>query len=81
MKFAFTRPSGSVSIALAEPKCRLEQLFGEMTQEQYEAHVIERLIPKDALELVRLSDDWEPPTGRDLRHTWRLVDGKVVSVA
>lgn len=78
MKFAFTRPNGGVAIAVADVKSRLEKVFGEMTQDQYESHVIERLIPKDAVDLVRLPDDWEPPSGRELRNAWRLVDGKIV---
>lgn len=77
MKLAFSRPDDGVSIVIAAPKKTLERALGKMTQEVYEAHVLERSIPKDAVEVVRLTDDWVAPD-RAHRAAWRLRGGKVV---
>lgn len=77
MKLAYSRPDGGVSIVMAAPKEALERALGKMTQEQYEAHVLKRSIPVDAIEVVKLPDDWIAPD-RSTRNAWRLRDGKIV---
>lgn len=77
MKVAYSRPDGGVSIVIAAPRETLERALGAMTQEAYEAHVLERSIPKDAVEIARLPEDWVAPD-RSKRDAWRLVEGQIV---
>jgi len=78
MKFAYMNRHGGVSIVHGAPKESLEQMHGPMTDEQYEQHVRARSIPPDANDVVRLPDEWEPPSGRDKRDKWRLVNGEII---
>lgn len=71
LKYAYTQQNGVVAIVHAVPKAELERLFGPMTEEQYEAHVLERSIPNDAKDVTKLPDDWTPPD-RASRETWKL---------
>jgi hypothetical protein len=79
LKYAYTLPDGGVAIVHAVPKEHLERLFGPLTDEQYEAHVVERSIPKDATEVTKLPDDWTPPDDRTFRDAWKL-DKKSIGV-
>ena len=72
LRFAYTRPDGGMSIVNAAPKDRLELVLGELTDEQYRAHVIERSIPVDAIDVHELPIDWQPPdVDRTFRNAWR----------
>lgn len=71
LRFAYTRPDGGVTIVNAAPKSHLEKLFGPMTDEAYEAHVLSRAIPSDAIDVTRLPDDWEEPDRKD-RDNWKM---------
>jgi hypothetical protein len=72
MRFAYTRPDGGVNIVNAAPKERLELVLGALTDDEYRAHVVERSIPADALDLHELPEDWAPPdVDRTFRDAWR----------
>lgn len=88
-KYAFTRPDGGVSILIvAADKAEIEAMLGlgpgigpdgkptyGMTDEEYEAHILEG-IPKDALDVQKLPDDWEAPDkDRTFRNAWRQKAG------
>jgi hypothetical protein len=77
MKIAYSRPDGGVFIFEPAPKEALERALGPLTDEAYEAHWMERGIPKEAVDIVRLPDDWVAPD-RAQRSAWRLVNGEVV---
>lgn len=86
IRFAYTKSDGGVAIVIATPKEVLTRLIGkpingsyELSDEEYIAHVLDRSIPKDAENLFRLPDDWEPPKDRTFRNAW-VTDGKTVSV-
>lgn len=76
-KYAYTQADGSVAIVHAVPKEHLERLFGPMTDAQYEAHVLERSIPQDAVDVTKLPVDWSPPEDRTFRDAWKHDKGNV----
>jgi hypothetical protein len=78
IKYAYTRPDGGVSIVHAAPKEHIERVLGPLTDEAYEAHVVERSIPADATNVTKLPDDWTPPDDRTFRDAWKHDKGKVV---
>lgn len=80
MKYAYSLPDGSVSIVIAAPKTDLERVLGPLTDEAYEKHVLERSIPAGALNLIKLPDDWQPPSDRTYRDAWHMSDGKTITV-
>jgi hypothetical protein len=70
MKIMYTRPEdGGVSIVVAAPKEAIEKVLGPLTQEQYEAHVIERSIPEGAINVRAIEDDGIP-VDREFRNAW-----------
>jgi len=72
MRFAYTRPDGGLSIINAVPKERVELVIGELTDDEYRAHIIDRSIPPDATDVHELPDDWQPPDiDRTFRNAWR----------
>lgn len=76
--FAYTLPSGGVSIVYAAPKAHLEALLGELSDEEYLSHVVRRSRPENADDWIQLPDDWVGPD-RSTRSTWRLVNGLVTA--
>lgn len=73
MKIMYTRPEDNgVSIVVAAPKEQLERVLGPLTQEQYEAHVMERSTPENALR-VRIITDADLPGDREFRNAWSDV--------
>lgn len=77
LKFSYTRPDGGVSIVHAVPKVQLERTLGPLTDAQYEAHVLERSIPADAVDVTKLPVDWTPPEDRMFRDAWIHDKGNV----
>jgi len=70
MKIMYTRPEDNgLSIVIAAPKEAIEKVLGPLTQEQYEAHVMERSIPADAINPRRITDD-AIPANREFRNAW-----------
>lgn len=70
MKIMYTRPEDNgVSIVVAAPKEAIEKVLGPLTQEQYEAHVLERSIPANAINVKRISDE-DLPADREFRNAW-----------
>lgn len=70
MKIMYTRPEDNgVSIVVAAPKEQLERVLGPLTQEQYEAHVMERSTPENALR-VKIITDADLPSDREFRNAW-----------
>lgn len=70
MKFIYTRPEdGGVSIVIAAPKSNIEKIKGPMTEDDYTAHVLERSIPPDAVN-VRPLNDGDFPESREFRNAW-----------
>ena len=77
MRFLYTRQiDGGLSVVNAAPKEHLERLLGPMTDEEYKAHVIERSIPKNAINMVEVEDSFKLPD-REFRNAWKQ-DGKAV---
>lgn len=75
LRYAYTQPNGTVAIVNAAPKRDLEKVLGALTQEEYEAHVIDRSNLGGAVALTRLPDDWTPPDiDRTFRNAW-VIDG------
>jgi hypothetical protein len=77
LKFSYTRPDGGVAIVHAVPKEQLERVTGPLTDEQYEAHVLSRSIPPDAIDVTKLPVDWSPPEDRTFRDAWKHDKGNV----
>lgn len=80
LRYTYTRPEdGGVDIVTAAPKERLELVLGPLTDEAYEAHVLERSIPKDAIGVQKMPDDWEPESDRYFRNAWKQ-NGQAVEI-
>jgi biotin carboxylase len=70
MKIMYTRPEDNgVSIVVAAPKEAIERVLGPLTQEQYEAHVMERSIPSNAINVKFITDE-NIPANREFRNAW-----------
>ena len=69
LRFLYTTQSGEVHIVLASPKDRIEAVLGPMSQEEYEAHVLERSIPADAINVKAITED-DIPHSREFRAAW-----------
>lgn len=70
MKIMYTRPEDNgVSIVIAVPKEDIERVLGPLTQTQYEAHIIERSIPDNALNVKLISEE-DLPADRKFRNAW-----------
>ena len=70
-KIAYLRPDGGVSIVIPVPKETIEKTLGSLTDAEYEAHVRDRSIPKDAVSVRDIEDD-EIPQDRSFRNAWKL---------
>jgi hypothetical protein len=68
-KMIYTQTNGSVVVVTPAPKERIESVIGPLTDAQYEAHVISRSIPNDAINLRSISDE-DIPTSREFRDAW-----------
>lgn len=75
MKIAYMQPNGVVAIATAASKESIERKLGEMNDEQYKDHVIERSVPKGVP--FRLIDDAEIPPSREFRNAWVDMGDKI----
>jgi len=76
-KIIFTRPEdGGVSIVCPAPKSSIEQMVGSLTDEQYEALVMERSIPENAIN-VREIEDTDFPTVDGFRDAWEDGGDKI----
>lgn len=60
----------------AAAKDDIELVLGEMTDDQYKAHVWERSVPADAIDPVEIADDYVLPS-REFRNAWVKSDDKV----
>ena len=76
-KIAYTRADGGVSIVYPVAKEQIEKVLGPLTEEQYEAHVRERSIPSDALNVHDFNDE-SFLADREFRDAW-VSDGKTIS--
>ena len=77
MRLAYMQDNGTAAVVYAADKVSIEAVLGELTDEQYRAHVIERSIPKGKT-FLELPNDWTPPD-RDFRGAW-TVQGKAVDI-
>lgn len=77
MKFAYEQEGGTVAIAIPVSKKSLERQMGPMTDEEYRAFMISRLIPESVKDFIELPDDCQEPD-RAKRADWRIRDGQVV---
>lgn len=75
-KLMYTRPDGGVSIVYPVTKEQIEKQLGALTDEQYEAHVRERSIPIDAVNVTEV-DDADIPSDREFRDAWKQLDAKI----
>lgn len=71
-KIIYTRPDGGVSIVGPAPITDLRKIqqFNNMTQAEYEAHVWERSVPKDAIN-PQYIDEADIPDDRYFRNAWK----------
>lgn len=76
MRFIYTQADGTVAIVTAASKEDVEVILGPMSAARYKAHVIERSIPKDAVDVRPLPDDFE--MDRYFRNAWVQDKGKVI---
>ena len=74
IRYVFTRPDGGVSIIHGMPKSDIEKILGELTDEEYEAHVYERSIPANAINVIKIALE-DVPASREFRDAW-THDGK-----
>ena len=89
LRFAYRTPDGGMAVATAAPKEALAPLIGklgeetgifELSDEDYRAFVVVRLIPPDASEVTELPGDWQPPEDRTFRDAWALGKGGRVKI-
>lgn len=76
LKFAYHTPSGELHIVHAVPKDHLERVLGPLTDEEYKAHVIERAIPKDAVDVKEITAE-KVPVDREYRNAWKLENNEI----
>ena len=78
MKLAYKQSNGIIAIVHAAPRAHIERAIGKFADESaYERHVVERSIPAGATDLIRLSDDWQPPSDQDQRSKWVIRNGTI----
>jgi hypothetical protein len=75
-KIVYQRPDGGTSIVIPTEKSVLEKVLGPLTDQEYEAHVRERSIPDDAINVVDI-DDETIPTSREFRNAWTLSNSVI----
>lgn len=76
-KIAYQRPDGGVSVVIPVSKDAIElTLKSDLTDEEYEAHVRERSIPADAINVVDI-DDSALPSSREFRNAWSLSGANI----
>ena len=68
-KLIYTRPDGGLSVVIPALKKDVENVLGALTEGEYEAHVLSRSIPVDAIN-VRSVDDTDFPTSGEFRNAW-----------
>lgn len=69
-KIIYTSPEDNrLNIVTPVSKPDLEKDLGELTEEQYEQHVLERSITPDALNIRTINDE-DLPISREFRNAW-----------
>ncbi len=69
-RFIYTRlDDGGLSVVTPLPKEYIEELLGPMSEEAYEAHVLEQSIP-DGVTSWRFIEDTDIPASREFRNAW-----------
>ncbi len=69
-KIIYTRAEdGGLSIVIPAPQAALERVFGPLTVGEYEQHVREKSIPKNAIN-PRSIEDVDIPDSREFRNAW-----------
>lgn len=68
-KIMYTVADGSVSVATAAPKNKIEEMLGEMTDEEYVQHIM-GCIPKDAINITEVTDE-SILMDREFRNAWK----------
>lgn len=69
-KIIYTDPATNIlCVIIPAAKTDLEKVLGVLTNEQYEAHVIDRSLPKNAIN-PRAIDDKDLPLSREFRNAW-----------
>jgi hypothetical protein len=69
--------NGKAVICQTAPKEDLERVLGPLTDDAYEAHVMERSVPDDAKDIIFLIDDMAIPLSREFRDAWAIRDGRI----
>lgn len=75
-RHVYTNGDGSVAIVTPAPKVELEKILGPMSDAQYEAHVLSRSIPPDAINVTPI-EDVDIPSDREFRDAWKQNNNKV----
>lgn len=68
-KIIYTNSLGELCVVIPVPKEAIERVIGKLTDQEYEAHVIERSIPVDAVG-VRYVKESDIPESREFRNAW-----------
>lgn len=74
-KFAYINKNGQLCLVIPALKEDLEKVLGPLSDEQYEAHIIERSIPKGT-SFSQIMDA-DIPTSREFRDAWQLENGTI----
>ncbi len=74
-KICYVNSEGNLCIVHPVSKENIEQILGEMTEQEYRDHIYITSIPNDA-QNVREIDDLEIPDGRYFRNAW-IDDGQI----
>lgn len=70
-KIAYTNPiEGNTCIVVPVEKAKIEEILGPMTDAEYEAHVRERSIPANAINVMDIDDNQLPD--REFRNAWKI---------
>jgi hypothetical protein len=69
LKYVYTNADGTVAVIHAAPKTSIEEMLGPLTDEEYEAHVLEKSVPAGAISVRRITED-DIPGDRKYRDCW-----------
>lgn len=77
-KIIYTRPEdGGLSVIIPAPKEALEKVLGTLSPEEYAAHVLEKSVPEDAIN-IREVEDIDIPEDREFRNAWEVDADQIV---
>ena len=69
MRLVYSLPDGTITVVTAAEKSKIEQMLGELSDDEYKKHIYDRSIPSNALN-VREIQDSDLPSDREFRNAW-----------